>query len=198
MLRLLCTLWLGLIAVGQAASAAPPAEGECPSVVGAPLLEDGKGLVDAPPVLLKEGMQVEIDQLLMLRRLLPSVIWQHREAFFYEGMRMEIGGCHHRYPGFGPYRSATERFRGQPQLDKKNNLESYTAGIPFPPDTIDPEHDDQAATKWAWNLEQRYRGAGFRGNFRITEIPARIGGILTYEGEFFLLRTGHSSARETR
>jgi hypothetical protein len=190
-LRLLCTCWLGLLAVGQAASAAPPSEGECPSVVGAPLLEDGKGLVDAPPVLLKEGMVVEVDQLLMLRRLLPTVIWQHREAFFYEGMRLEIGGCHHRYPRFGPYRAATERFRGQPKLDEENNLESYTAGIPFPPDALDPEDDDQAATKWAWNLEQRYRGAGFRGNFRITEIPARIGGILTYEGEFFLLRTGH-------
>jgi hypothetical protein len=177
-------------AVPSSAAAAPPPEGECPSVVGAPLLEEGKGLVDAPPVLLKEGMAVEVDRLLMLRRLLPAVIWQHREVFFYEGMRMEIGSCHARYPVFSPYRAASERFRGQPKLDDANNLEDYTAGQPFLPEDIDPE-DEQAAARWAWNLEQRYRGAGFRGSFRITEIPAQIGGILTYEGEFFRLQTGH-------
>lgn len=104
---------------------------------------------------------------------------------------MEIGGCHHRYPVFGPYRTATQRFRGKPRLDKENNLERYTAGTPFPPEDIDPEQDEQAAAKWAWNLEQRHRGAGFRGKFRITELPARIGGILTYEGSFFLVKTGH-------
>ena len=192
MRRLLCGLSLGLaFTTGLPASAAPPSEGECPSVAGAPLLEDGKGLLDAPPSLLKEGMTVEADRLLLLRRLLPSVVWQHREVFFYEGMRMEIGACHHRYPSFGPYRTATEKFRGRPQLDDKSNLENYTAGLPFPPDTIDPDRDDQAAAKWAWNLEQRHRGAGYRGRFRITELPSRIGGTLTYEGKFFLLRTGH-------
>ncbi len=172
------------------ANAAPPAQGECPSVVGAPTLEDGKGLVDAPPVLLEEGMLVEADQLLMLRRLVPPVIWQHREVFFYEGMRMEIGGCHTRYPVFTPYKAATERFRGKPRLDDDGNLEDYTAGLPFSPDDIDPK-DKRAGIRWAWNLEQRYRGAGFRGRFRITEIPARIGGILTFEGDFFFLQTGH-------
>jgi hypothetical protein len=178
----------------DARAAAPPPPGECPSVVGTPILEDGKGLVDAPPVLLKEGMTVEADQLLMLRRLLPPVIWQHREVFFYEGMRMEIGGCHERYPVFSPYRAATDHFRGRPSIDGKGNLENYTAGLPFPPEEIDPQ-DPQAAVKWAWNLEQRFRGAGFRGSFRITEIPARIGGILTYEGKHFFVQTGHRTDR---
>jgi hypothetical protein len=183
-------LILALACVSDPAGAAPPAQGDCPSVVGAPILEDGQGLVDAPPVLLKEGMLVEADQLLMLRRLLPPVIWQHREVFFFEGMRMEIGGCHTRYPVFSPYKAATDRFRGQPKVDDEGNLEDYTAGLPFPPDDIDPK-DKQAAVRWAWNLEQRYRGAGFRGEFRITEIPSGIGGILTFEGDLFFLQTGH-------
>jgi len=179
---------LAMAAFAGAAAAEPPPEGECPSVVGAPLLEDGKGLVDAPPLLLKEGTIVEANRALMLRRLLPAVVWQHREVFFYEGMRMVIGACHAGYPVFGPYRAATERFRGQPKLDRRSNLEDYTAGLPFPPEDIDPK-DAQAAAKWAWNLEQRHRGAGFRGHFRITEIPARLGGPLTFEGTFFYLKT---------
>ncbi len=166
--------------------AEPPTEGECPSVVGAPTPLEGKGLVDAPPILLKEGMLIEADRLLMLRRLLPSVVWQHREAFFFEGMQMEIGGCHRRYPIFSPYRRATEQLNQRAKLDKRGNLLHSEAGLPFPPESINPE-DEQAAAKWAWNLEQRHRGAGFRGSFRITEIPARIGGTLTYEGSFFYL-----------
>jgi hypothetical protein len=173
----------------------PPSPGECPTVAGPPLLEDGKGLVDAPPVLLEEGMMVEADRLLLLRRLVPPVVWQHREVFFYEGMRLEIGECHARYPGFAPYRRATEKFAGQPRLDEDGNLRDYTAGLPFPPETFDAR-DPQAAAKWAWNLEKRYRGAGFRGSFRITEVPARTGGILTYEGELFFLQTGQRSDQE--
>lgn len=168
----------------------PPAPGECPSVVGPPLLEAGKGLQDAPPVLIEEGMSVEADQLLMLRQLLPPVIWQHREVFFYEGMRMVIGDCHARYPSFAPYKAASERFRGTARLDEDGNLLDYTAGLPFPPDELDPR-DPQAGTKWAWNLEKRYRGAGFRGSFRISEIPARTGGVLEYEGELYFLQTAH-------
>jgi hypothetical protein len=133
-------------------------------------------------------MLIEADRLLMLRRLLPSVVWQHREAFFFEGMQMEIGGCHRRYPIFSPYRRATEQLNQRAKLDKRGNLLHSEAGLPFPPESINPE-DEQAAAKWAWNLEQRHRGAGFRGSFRITEIPARIGGTLTYEGSFFYLKT---------
>jgi hypothetical protein len=157
-------------------------------VVGAPPTDGGQGLIDASPVLLREGMSIDSDQLLILRELLPPVIWQHREAFFYEGMRMEIGGCHRRYPSFGPYRRATEELSENVKLDKQGNLLHYRAGLPFPPESIDP-NEEQAATKWAWNLEKRYRGAGFRGSFRLTEIPARIGGILTFEGKFFYLQT---------
>ena len=184
----IAALGVGVVSGALSAGAAPPQEGDCPTAVGAPPADGGQGLVDASPVLLREGMRIESDQLLMLRELLPPVIWQHRETFFYEGMRMEIGGCHRRYPSFGPYRRATEEGAGKVKLDRHGNLLHYRAGLPFPPEGIDP-NDEQAATKWAWNLERRHRGAGFRGSFRITEIPARIGGILTFEGQFFLLQT---------
>jgi hypothetical protein len=181
-----------ILALCAPAAAQQPDEGECPSVTGAPSLDEGQGMVDAPPMILKEGMTIEADQMLMLRNLVPPVIWQHREAFLFEGMKMVVGGCHRRYSTFRPYRLATERFAGEAKLDKRGNLEGYTAGLPFPPRTID-RNDKQAAIKWAWNLQQRYRGAGFRGHFRITEIPARIGGILTYEGEFFYIQTSQRS-----
>lgn len=180
------------LAMPSPSLAAPPDEGECPSVTGTPTAEDGKALVDAPPIVLKEGMTIEADQLLMLRRLVPPVLWQHRDAFFYEGMKMVVGGCHRRYSTFRPYRVASEKFAGESKIDRKGNLVNYTAGLPFPADKIDRD-DDQAAVKWAWNLEQRYRGAGFRGRFRISEIPARMGGILTYEGDFFYVRTSARS-----
>ena len=30
--------------------------------------------------------------------LLPPEIWRNREQFFHDGMRLEIGPCHRRYP----------------------------------------------------------------------------------------------------
>jgi hypothetical protein len=181
---------LASLALGGPTQAAPPDEGTCPSVTAAPSLDEGTGHVDAPPMLLKEGMTIDATQMLMLRNLVPPVIWQHREVFFYEGMKMLIGNCHRRYATFKPYRVATERFAGEAKVDKRGNLENYTAGLPFPARTISRD-DPRAAVKWAWNLQQRYQGAGFRGHFRISEIPSRIGGVLKYEGKFFYLQTRH-------
>ncbi|MFP6640891.1 MAG: DUF1329 domain-containing protein, partial [Myxococcota bacterium] len=98
---------------------------------------------------------------------------------------MKIGPCQRRYPVPDFYRAATEKFAGKTSLDKKGNLENYHAGLPFPPDQIDPE-DPQAATQWAWNLEKRFRGAGHRGRFRINHFPSRIGTPLHFEGDFFV------------
>jgi len=167
------------------AAAAPPDEGDCPEVRLDPVGE-GHGL-DSPPVQIREGMVIEISQLLLLRSLLPPEIWQHREAFFFEGMRMEIGPCHRRYATAGAYAAATERFRGQPRLDDDGNLRDYTAGQPFPSEDIDAAADD-AALRWAWNLEQRWRGAGHRGHFRISDLPSGFGGVQVFEGEWFLLQ----------
>ncbi|MCZ6783505.1 MAG: DUF1329 domain-containing protein [Proteobacteria bacterium] len=153
-------------------SAPPPAEGPP---------------VDAIPLVLKEGMVLLKEDLMILRQLIPSELWRHREVFFHEGMRMVVGGCHRRYPTAGFYRRATEKFAGQSKLDDDQNLLGHTAGLPFPPDGIDAE-DEDAALRWAWNVQYRYRGAGPRGKFRVVDFPSSLGSVQTYEGTFFLIQ----------
>ena len=130
-------------------------------------------------------MIINEQDLLLLERLFPTEIWRHREIFFHEGMRMEIGPCHRRYVIPESFLESTQRFAGQPSLDKRGNLENYRAGTPFPPSQIHPA-EPKAAAKWAWNLEKRYRGAGHAGRFRIVDYPTSIGSIETFEGKFFL------------
>ena len=101
-----------LVAAGVAHAAPvppPPDEGTCPEVRLEPTGTDDHR--DQPGVQLEEGMVIEIAQLLLLRQLLPAEIWQHREVFFHEGMRMEIGACHRRYPV--PARVEIDRLPGQ-------------------------------------------------------------------------------------
>jgi len=176
------TLLLALPAQGQ-----PPPEHRCPSIGAAP---SGSPASDAVPRPLREGMAIGYDALLALRELLPQEIWSNRHVFFYSGMRMEIGDCHRRYPIPSFFAHATEQFASRVSLDAEGNLHGYVAGLPFPPETIDPKAGD-AGVRWAWNFENRFRGAGPMGNFRLVDIPSRIGGVLTYRGFFFLLQTRH-------
>ncbi len=176
---------VALAACPLVANAEPPAQGECPAVSAAPGAEGQSE--DAAPLILKEGMRVDEQGILALQSLLPEEVWRHRDAFFFEGMLMEIGPCHRRYGAASAYREATDRFAGQASLDGNNNLEDYTAGLPFPQEWIDPG-DEQAAAKWAWNLEKRWRGAGPHGRFRITNLPTRIGPVLRFTGEFFVFQ----------
>ncbi len=150
---------------------------------------------DAVAVKIETGMVLLQDDLMVLRELVPQEIWRHREIFFHEGMRLEIGPCHRRYSPPSFFREASERFAGEAGIDKKGNLENYTAGTPFPSDQIDLEAPD-AATRWAFNVEHRYRGAGHRGRFRITDFPDRIGGIQVYLGDFFLFQIMHRADLE--
>jgi hypothetical protein len=103
-------------------------------------------------------------------------------------MQMQIGSCHRRYlpPAF--FQEATQRFAGKASLDREGNLRGHVAGLPFAPEAIEPDARD-AAVRWAWNLEQRHRGAGAHGNFRIAEIPGRSGDVHHYSGFFFFLQT---------
>jgi hypothetical protein len=135
-------------------------------------------------------MVLKLEDLMLLRQLIPAELWLHREAFFYEGMRLEIGPCHRRYPVPGFYRSASDKFAGRARVDADGNLVEYTAGLPFDPDLIDSKAPD-AGARWAFNLEQRYIGSGFRGAFRITDFPNRIGRPHVYDGKFFLLKVAH-------
>jgi len=173
--------------VPAAIAAAPPPEGRCPSRNAAPGAEPE---VDSGGFLVQEGANVSLEQLLKLQTLFPPEIWSFRDVFFYEGMRMEIGACHRRYPPAPFYAEATRTFAGQARLDEAGNLLGYTAGLPFPPEGIDGAAPD-AALRWAWNFEMRYRGAGPVGKFKLVDMPDRVGSPETYLGEFFLVKTGH-------
>jgi len=182
--------WAGITAVlllATSASAGLPPEGRCPDWSGG--ANAGRG-EDVGPPLIREGSLLSLEDLLSLRSLLPEEIWNFREVFFYEGMRMEIGYCHRRYqiPDF--YREATEKFADRVRVDAEGDLDGYLAGIPFPPDGIDPQASG-AGARWAWNLQYRYMGAGPVGKFRIFDLPSRIGSPETYLGDFFYIRTGH-------
>ena len=175
-----------LLAAAPAGAELPP-EGRCPEFSGAP--SDGAGEDSGGPML-EEGGVVGLDGLLALQSLFPPEVWTHREAFFYEGMRLEIGSCHRRYPVAPFYAEATERFAERARVDAKGNLHDYVAGLPFPPESVDPAAPD-AALRWAWNFQHRYVGAGPVGSFRIVDMPARLGSPHIYEGTFFQVRTGH-------
>ncbi len=191
--RAIGTGLLVLVALlAQPGRAELPPEDECPTLSGIP---GGGPAQDAVPVRLREGMLLGYEDLLKLGSLIPAEVWRNRNEFFHDGMRLEVGPCHRRYPLPKFYREATERFAGRARLDARNNLEGHVAGLPFPPGQIDPEARD-AGARWAWNLERRYRGAGPAGSFRIVDMPSRVGGIQTYRGEWFHLQTGHRADLE--
>lgn len=177
-------LFAALAAASPAHAGLPP-EGTCPTIGGAA----GAGGEDAAGPVLQEGTRIGVGDLGRLRSLIPDEVWQHREIFFHEGMQLEIGPCHRRYAFPRFFQQATEDLAAGVTIDEKANLSGYVAGLPFPPDAIDPANPD-AGARWAWNLALRYRGAGPIGSFRITDLPSRIGTPETYRGSFFWLQTG--------
>ena len=178
---------LALALAPPAAGKLPP-ENACPRLQGPP--PGAAPAEDALPVTLEEGMVLGVDRLMLLRSLLPEELWRFREVFFFEGMRMEIGPCHRRYPVPAFFTEATEALSPRVRLDEDGNLHDYGAGLPFPPDAIDPAAPD-AGSRWAWNLQQRYRGFGPVGEFRLVDMPSQIGSVETYLGSFFYAQTGH-------
>jgi hypothetical protein len=184
--RALLPLALAL-ALPALAAAAPPPQGRCPGRNAAPGAEPE---IDSGGPLLREGDLIGVERLLGLQTLFPPEVWNYRDVFFFEGLRMEVGWCHRRYPTAPFYAEATAAFAGKARLDEDGNLIDYVAGLPFPPESIDPAAPD-AGLRWAWNFEQRYRGAGPIGRFKILDLPERIGTPHTYLGDFFLVRTGH-------
>ena len=183
---------LAALLAPSAALAGLPPENTCPAIGARPGASPSE---DAAPVVLREGMVLGYQDLLALRTLLPIEVWRHRDAFFHEGMRMEIGPCHRRYPMGPSFTEATERFRAKARVDRHGNLHGYVAGVPFHPDDVDPRAGD-AGIRWAWNTVYRWRGAGPVGRFRLVDMPARVGGIQTYLGSFFLIQTEHRADLE--
>jgi hypothetical protein len=184
------TIWplvLAILLAAGSALGAPPPENRCPAMSATP---GASVQEDAAPMPLREGMVLSYEDMLSLRSLLPSEIWRHRDQFFFEGMKLEIGPCHRRYPVPPFFSDASEEFAGRAELDGDGNLRRYVAGIPFPPDSIDSAAAD-AGGRWAWNLQMRYRGAGPIGKFRLVDMPASMGSVQTYEGTYFYIQSGH-------
>ena len=182
-LRALAGAALALFAAGPAAAGIPE-PGTCPPVQTSKTAAK-EDAVSAP---LHEGQALGIADLNSLRDLFPPELWRYRDVFFYEGMRLEIGPCHRRYPAGAGYDEATQRFAGHARLDEHGNLKGHVAGLPFP--AVDPASPD-AGLEWAWNFEQRYRAAGPIGGFRLLDLPGKIGKPAFYKGSFFQVDTGH-------
>jgi len=123
--------------------------------------EDAGGLTPT----FKEGDTISFEQVDKLRPFLPEQFWDNRDFFFYEGMKLEIGPTQRDYTASKEYVAATEKFRGQPRIGPDNSLENFTAGKPFPDDTIDCKKDPQAATKIMWNKDYAWSGDGSRASF---------------------------------
>jgi hypothetical protein len=194
LLALLCALCAPPARAAEAPKPAPwalPAEGNCQPEGG---LRSAPG-DDAPPqVPFRTGDSFDIARLEALRHFVPKELWQYRERFFYEGMRLEIGPCFRDYSAPAFYRAATEKLIGQAKLDADGGLSGFGAGQPFPPEAIDPA-DPQAGLRWAWDVAERYQGAGFRGKFRVTDLLGRVGRAEPFEGEIFKLDVSHRADR---
>ena len=160
---------IAALAVAGGAGGAPEAPPPCP------------GLGDAPT--LREGSVVSRGDVLRLKGWIPGEVWRLRDVFFHAGMALEIGPCRRHYSAAAAYEAATARQAGSARVDAEGNLHDYRGGLPFPPESIDPDASD-AGIRWAWNLALRHRGPGIRGRFRLVDLPSRVGGVQTYEGDW--------------
>jgi hypothetical protein len=171
-----------------------PAAGSCQpggGVAGGPGAKAGDVPAQVP---FASGDAFALEQLPTLQRFLPEFLWQERERFFFEGMRLEIGPCFADYAPPGFFRDATAAGAGRARLTAEGGLEGYGAGLPFPPESISAD-DPQAGDKWLWNVQHRYQAAGFRGKFRMTDLVGRTGRAEPFEGELFKLLLAHRADR---
>jgi hypothetical protein len=181
------------LALPAAAEDAPgpwavPPEGGCEPAAGLRIAPDEDATAAFP---FKTGDGVTLQQLEALRNFLPKPLWEYRERFFYEGMRLEIGPCFRDYSPPAFFVEATEKNRDTAKLDTDGGLAGWHAGLPFPPDAIDPKHE-QAGARWAWNVAGRYQAAGFRsGRFRVVDLLGRVGRAEPFVGEMFRLQLSH-------
>ena len=72
---------------------------------------------------------------------------------------MEIGGCHRDYPARRAYQRRPTTTPAPRTSTRTATCTTTRPGWPFPRRAIDMKAPD-AAVKWAWNFEQRDRGAG--------------------------------------
>ena len=112
-----------------------------------------------------EGEVITFDSIDRIRPWLPEPFWSHRDFFFYEGMRMEIGPPHRVYAPAAAYQEATARHADSVRLGPEGSLVGYVAGQPFPMHEIDCATDPAAGAKVMWNFDYRWRGDGANARF---------------------------------
>jgi len=164
-----------------------PAEGACVEAARTALDDD------APPGPPLPGDVITSESASRLAGYLPPELWKYRERFFYDGMRMEIGPCFRDYSPPAFFREATGKLAGQVVLTPDGRLEGYRAGLPFPPEGIDP-NDPRAGLRWAWNRASAWRGGGRYGDFRISIVSPQ-GTAESWEGDSFLALLGGRADR---
>jgi hypothetical protein len=154
-----------------------PAEGSCDAPAsGSP--------ADAVPKPFRVGDVLDERKSAVLEGFVPEELWAHRDRFFYDGMSLEIGPCYRDYSPPEFFARATAQFRGQAKLSAGGELENHSAGLPFAPDTIDP-NDPLAGAKWAWNWVSRYQAGGSFGDFRLSLLARDLQQRFT--GRFFFV-----------
>lgn len=164
-----------------------PAEGACRPSEG---LLAAAGEDASAPFPFAPGEVLSRAQVEQLQRFLPRPLWEYRERFFYEGMRLEIGPCHRDYAPPGFFQEVTARESPKARLTDDGGLDGWTAGLAFAPATIDRD-DPQAGAKWAWNAATRYQAAGLRGRFRVVDLMGRVGRAEPFTGEIFRMQLAH-------
>lgn len=184
-LALALTVALGL-ATPAVAVVVPP-EGACPPYALPGGEATPRNAEDVIPPGLTPGQVLDLDGVPRLRRYLPKEVWARRDAFFYEGMSLEVGPCHRRYPEAPFFEAATRANAGHTEIDSEGNLRHYSGqGMPFPVDSI-PDDAPDAGQRWAWDVRYRYLGAGFRGKFRIIHLERRGRRVERFRGEMTFL-----------
>ncbi len=169
-----------------AAAVEVPLEGECPPYP-LPPGQDPDPSEDVVPRLFNPGERISLERMERLSNYLPVEVWARRNVFFFEGMELEIGPCHRRYPAPDFFEEATRANAGAVRLDETGNLHGYHgAGLPFAWQMI-PDEAPDAGAKWAWNYRYRYQGSGYRGAFRLFHVARRGRKIDRFTGNFYLL-----------
>ncbi len=164
-----------------------PPEGACAARAIQQGPDSGPGAEDVIPPVWRPGDLVEIENIERLRGWLPDEVWERRDVFFFEGMKLEVGPCYRRYPAPGYFTGATAANSGKASLDPEGNLSGYVGtGLPFAPESIADDAPD-AGARWAWNYRYRYMGSGFRGGFRVSEITGGGRGVSEFTGSIFLM-----------
>jgi len=142
---------------------------------------------DVVPPAFRPGEVVQIKDIPQLRGWLPDEVWERREQFFFEGMQLEIGPCYRRFPEPAYFTDATAANAGHASVDADGNLSGFGGdGLPFAPNALD-ESSAAAGARLAWDYRYRYQAAGFRGDFRITEITKGGRDLEAFSGSFFYL-----------